>query len=216
MKDGRQLAHANSDTHDDRHFVDQFTRSSRDNGRAQDFVRSFVHVNLHETAVLSIRDCALNVLHHHRKTFDRDGLPPRLAHIHANVRDLRIAIGAPWNRQPTLPFYPCAERVLNRYSRRGFRNVGKLTRIAHVAGGIDIDIGCPEKLIDLNASCRLEIDAGDLKTQVLHIRHAPDTEQDFIDGDGIFEIIVDGIEQLCAAFHTSADHRGIQSCFYTV
>jgi hypothetical protein len=59
MQDRRQLAHTDVGAHDDGHFVDEFARARGDDGRAQDLVRSVLHVDLHETVVAPIGDGAI-------------------------------------------------------------------------------------------------------------------------------------------------------------
>jgi len=52
-------AHTDVGAHDDGHFVDEFARARGDDGRAQDLVRSVLHVDPHETVVVPIGDGAI-------------------------------------------------------------------------------------------------------------------------------------------------------------
>ena len=66
-------------------------------------------------------------------------------------------------------------------------------------------------------SCRIdELDACGFETQILDVTHPSDGQQDLIDCKRAFDAVADQLEAFLAAFHASADDRGIQSGFHAV
>ena len=98
MEDRCQFAHTNAGAHEHRHFVDHFACSSCNDGGAENFVSTISDMNFNETVVLSIGYRAINILHHNRETFHGNRSLSGFPHMHADMSDFRIAIGAPRNQ----------------------------------------------------------------------------------------------------------------------
>src|ERR1700681_1608638 len=79
-----------------------------DNRRAENPVSPFLDVDLHEADFLTVGDRTMHVMHRYGEGSHRDILIARLANVKADVRDLGIGVGAPWDRQRAEP--PPAER----------------------------------------------------------------------------------------------------------
>src|SRR5665213_2456292 len=111
MENTGQLAHADAGSHDDRHFVDHLAGSRRYDGGAENLIAAFPHMDFDEALVLTVGDRAVDVLHHHRERLYRDGSLPGLPCMQSDVRDFRIAVGAPGNHHMALLFSLSVARV---------------------------------------------------------------------------------------------------------
>ena len=140
MKDSRQLAHADSGADDDGHFIDHFACARCHDRRPNDGIGPLLHVDLHETVVLAVGDCTIDILHHHRVALDGNAARPGVPNAHADMRDFRSAIRAPRNRQLALQLTFSAQCISRGQSPRDFRDIREFERLADVAGSVNIGV----------------------------------------------------------------------------
>src|SRR5207249_12317961 len=81
-----------------------------DDGRAEDAVGALLHVHLDETLLLAIGYGAVDGGQGRHEGVDGDALPGRVALVHADVRDLRVGVGAPGDVQRA-QLLPARKRV---------------------------------------------------------------------------------------------------------
>src|SRR5665213_2021063 len=93
---------------------------------------------LHEAEILSVRDGATDIMHHHGKTFNRYGLLPRLPDVSTDMSDFWIAIGTPRYRELALAFLPSRQGILSGNSPRSLRGVREFQFHAYVPSRIHV------------------------------------------------------------------------------
>ena len=107
----------------------------------------------------------------------------RFPDLHADMRDLRIAVGAPGNGELALPPLFPRQRIVHGEAGRGLRDVGKFLRRAHVAGGVDIGIRRAQAIIDSDPLVGRERDARTIKPDAIDVWHPADAENDLVGND---------------------------------
>jgi hypothetical protein len=102
-------------------------------------------------------------------------------------------------------------RILHGQPGRRFGDIGEFERLAHIAGGVDRGVRCAQEIVDADSLARLALDARGLQAQFLHIRHRSDAEQNLIDWNGKFQIVIDRIDQFGGVRGARARDRGVQA-----
>ena len=100
----------------------------------------FCGVDLDEAGVLTIRDRAIDIVHHNRETLNRDRLLTGFPNVQADMRNLRIAISTPGYGRSALPLLHLHQGILNCRAGRGLRSVGEFQLQADVTSGVNVCI----------------------------------------------------------------------------
>src|SRR5665213_2864183 len=95
---------------------------------------------LHEAEILSVRDSAIDIVHHNGKTFYWYRLLSRFPHMGTDMCDFWIAIGAPRDYELALPFLSSRQGILSGNSARCLRRIREFQFHAHVPSRVHIRI----------------------------------------------------------------------------
>jgi len=126
MDDIRDASQPDPVHHCQSDLTDHLPGMPRHDGGAHNPVRPFPDVDLNKPFLFAIRNRAIHLAHRDLERIDCNALSPRLCFIHAHVRNLRVDIRAPGNRQGG-PFLASQEEaVLDHNARRGIRGVREL------------------------------------------------------------------------------------------
>ena len=106
---------------------------ARDDGCAQDAIRSLPAMDLDESFTLAFENRAVNRGHVDPERIDRDSLLCGIVFVEADVGNFRIDVGTPRNRQGACPAAPEKERVADHDARHRVGGMGELVREADIA-----------------------------------------------------------------------------------
>ncbi len=140
MNHGGEGAEPDLANHRDRNLVDHVPSVACDYRGSENLVGAFLDVDFDEPLFLSVSDGAIHVFHRHTKGIDLN--PPflRVLFIHAHMRDLRVGVGAPWDRERAEFLTAKEQRVLNDNTRGGVGGMGELVVHANIARRVDAGV----------------------------------------------------------------------------
>ena len=94
-----------------RDAIDHFPGMAGDDGGAENSIAALSHMNLHKSVLFAISHGAVDVVHQDRECRDRNAALARLPNVKSDMRDLRIGIGAPGDRQCAQPLATEEQRI---------------------------------------------------------------------------------------------------------
>src|SRR5262249_35621585 len=148
--------------------------------RADDLVGARANVDFCEAFSFSVEECPIDLRKILGEGCDSDSAPFGLRFVQADMRDLGIGVGAPWNRQGADSRAAKEQGVAQYDACMRIREMRELERGGAIARGVDSWIAGAQIVVDLDSVGTIVGHARGFEPHPLDRGRTPDANKDFI------------------------------------